>query len=286
MRGYGETDRPEEIEKYTLFHLVGDMIGVVDALGAERAVIVGHDWGAPVAWHAALLRPDRFRGVVGLSVPFRPRGSTRPTSAMPRTETSLFYQLYFQAPGVAEAELERDPRSAIRRLIFSGSGDALRPENTSGPDSLAMVPKTGGFLTRMIDPERLPPWLTEADVDFYGREFARTGFCGGLRRRPKTIASGRISRRDSVVPFGMKGITGYVEGRHFLVGDFDAFWIGVGIEFAADRQAGLGCGVRDQFDRDDNACERRSTPVLGDVAEHPVLDLVPLGSAGRIMADV
>ena len=106
-----------------------------------------------------------------------------------------------------------------------------------------------------------------------------------LRRRPKTIASGRISRRDSVVPFGMKGITGYVEGRHFLVGDFDAFWIGVGIEFAADRQAGLGCGVRDQFDRDDNACERRSTPVLGDVAEHPVLDLVPLlGSAGRILS--
>ena len=126
MRGYGETDRPEEIEKYTLFHLVGDMIGVVDALGAERAVIVGHDWGAPVAWHAALLRPDRFRGVVGLSVPFRPRGSTRPTSAMPRTETSLFYQLYFQEPGVAEAELERDPRSAIRRLIFSARATAAR----------------------------------------------------------------------------------------------------------------------------------------------------------------
>src|SRR5208337_1986538 len=107
-----------------------------------------------------------------------------------------------------------------------------------------------------------------------------------VRRRPKTIASGRISRRDSVVPFGMKGIAGYVEGRHFLVGDFDAFWIGVGIEFAADRQAGLGWGVRDQFARDDNVCERRSTPVLGDVAEHTVVDLVPLRSAGRIMADV
>jgi len=181
MRGYGETDRPEEIEKYTLFHLVGDMIGVVDALGAERAVIVGHDWGAPVAWHAALLRPDRFRGVVGLSVPFRPRGSARPTSIMPQTETSLFYQLYFQEPAVAEAELESDPRGTLRRLLFSASGDLpLPPEGTFSREALAMVPRTGGFVSRMIDPERLPPWLTEADVDFYAGEFARTGFRGGL----------------------------------------------------------------------------------------------------------
>ena len=180
MRGYGETDRPEEIEKYTLFHLVGDMVGAIDALGAGQAAIVGHDWGATVAWHAALFRPDRFRGVVGLSVPFRPRGPARPTSAMPQTETSLFYQLYFQQPGVAEAEFERDPRAAHRRGLFSLSGDALRPENTSGPDSMAMVPRTGGFLTRMVDPDRLPAWLTEADIDFYARELARTGFRGGL----------------------------------------------------------------------------------------------------------
>src|SRR6266403_1686161 len=74
MRGYGQTDRPAEIERYTLLHLVGDMVGLLDALGAPTAVIAGHDWGAPVAWHAALLRPDRFRAVIGLSVPFRPRG--------------------------------------------------------------------------------------------------------------------------------------------------------------------------------------------------------------------
>ena len=75
MRGYGQTDRPEAIDQYTLLHLVGDIVGLLDALGAEQAVIAGHDWGAPVAWHAALLRPDRFRGVIGLSVPFRPRGT-------------------------------------------------------------------------------------------------------------------------------------------------------------------------------------------------------------------
>ena len=181
MRGYGETDRPEEIEKYTLLHLVGDMIGVVDALGGGQAAIVGHDWGAPVAWHAALLRPDRFRGVAGLSVPFWPRGPKPPTSVMPQTETSQFYQLYFQEPGVAEAELERDPKAAMRRMLFSGSGDAPRPADiTFSREGPGMVPRTGGFLTRTIDPERLPSWLTEADVDFYAAEFARTGFRGGL----------------------------------------------------------------------------------------------------------
>ncbi len=181
MRGYGETDRPEEIEKYTIFHLVGDMVGLIDALGAERAVVVGHDWGAPVAWHAALLRPDRFRGVVGLSTPFWPRGSRRPTGGMPQDQMSVHYQLYFQAPGVAEAELERDPRGAVRRLLYSASGDAPRgADNMFGDEAPGMVPRSGGCLARTIDPERLPPWLTEADVDFYGREFARTGFRGAL----------------------------------------------------------------------------------------------------------
>src|ERR1700752_2963442 len=86
MRGYGQTDAPQEIDQYTMFRLVGDMVGLVDALGEKTAVIAGHDWGAPVAWHSALLRPDRFRAVIGLSVPFRPRGSVRPTTAMPQTD--------------------------------------------------------------------------------------------------------------------------------------------------------------------------------------------------------
>src|SRR5688572_17366020 len=123
MRGYGETDAPDGIDQYTLLHLVGDMVGLLDALGAESAVIAGHDWGAPVAWHAALLRPDRFRAVIGLSVPYWPRRPARPTTAMPQTDDALFYQLYFQEPGVAEAELERDVRQTIRRVLYSASGD-------------------------------------------------------------------------------------------------------------------------------------------------------------------
>jgi pimeloyl-ACP methyl ester carboxylesterase len=172
MRGYGQTDRPAEIEKYTLLHLVGDMVGLLDALEAPTAAIAGHDWGAPVAWHAALLRPDRFRAVIGLSVPFRPRGSRRPTSAMPQTDEAVFYQLYFQQPGVAEAELGRDPRRTLRMVLRT-------PPKEVNP-LVTMVPRQGGWLSRMPEPTALPAWLTEPDLDFYAGEFARTGFSGGL----------------------------------------------------------------------------------------------------------
>ena len=179
MRGYGQTDRPAEIDQYTLLHLVGDIVGLLDALGEPSAVIAGHDWGAPVAWHAALLRPDRFRAVIGLSVPFRPRGSVRPTTMMPRTDDAIFYQLYFQDPGVAEAELERDVRDTMRTVAWAASGDRPR-EGATNPAGIGMVPKSGGFLSAMGKPETLPPWLTEADINFYAGEFARTGFRGGL----------------------------------------------------------------------------------------------------------
>ena len=181
LRGYGQTDRPAEIDQYTLLHLVGDMVGLADALGGGPAVIAGHDWGAPVAWHAALLRPDRFRAVIGLSVPYRPRGSVRPTTAMPQTDDAIFYQLYFQAPGVAEAELSRDVRSSIRRILFSGSGEGRRAHAGLGnPAAVGMVPRGGGFLRHTAEPATPPSWLTEADVDFYAGEFTRAGFRGGL----------------------------------------------------------------------------------------------------------
>ncbi len=176
MRGYGRSDRPEAIDQYTLLHLVGDMVGLLDAIGAEQAVIAGHDWGAPVAWHAALLRPDRFRAVIGLSVPFWPRRPIKPTSAMPRRDDAMFYQLYFQEPGVAEVELERDARQTIVKLLFAASGDMPR----GGGGVVGMVPRDGGFLTGMPSPATLPAWLSEADVDFYAGEFKRTGFRGGL----------------------------------------------------------------------------------------------------------
>ena len=181
MRGYGQTDRPEEIDQYTLLHLVGDMVGLLDALGAEKAVIAGHDWGAPVAWHSALLRPDRFRGVIGLSVPFIPRRPARPTTLMPQSDNAFFYQLYFQAPGIAEAEFERDVPRSIRSLLYSASGDAPpREDGGTRLGEVGMVPRHRGFLSHMVNPASLPPWLTDADINFYVQEFMRTGFRGGL----------------------------------------------------------------------------------------------------------
>jgi pimeloyl-ACP methyl ester carboxylesterase len=174
MRGYGRSGRPEAIDQYSLLHLVGDMVGLLDALGAEQAVIAGHDWGAPVAWHAALLRPDRFRAVIALSVPFLPRGRVAPTSVMPRREDAMFYQLYFQKPGEAEAELERDVRQTFVKIL----GNVPRGTPTSG--RVGMVPRGGGLLTRVPSPAALPAWLSEADIDFYVDEFERTGFSGGL----------------------------------------------------------------------------------------------------------
>src|ERR1700716_46691 len=135
MRGYGKSDAPEAIDQYTILHLVGDLVGLLDALGAPTAVIVGHDWGANVAWQAARRRPDRFRAVAALSVPFRPRGPVPPTSVMPQTADAQFYQLYFQQPGVAEAELERDPRATVRNMLYGASGQgvaAIRAAAASG----------------------------------------------------------------------------------------------------------------------------------------------------------
>jgi pimeloyl-ACP methyl ester carboxylesterase len=181
MRGYGRTDRPDEIDQYTLLHLVGDMVGLLDALGAEQAVIAGHDWGAPVAWHAALLRPDRFRAVIGLSGPYRPRGKVRPSTVMPQSEDAAFYQLYFQTPGAAETEFERDVRHTIRTILYSLSGDAPpREGSVTASGNAGMVHRQGGFLARMASPASLPRWITEADVDLYAAEFSRTGFRGGL----------------------------------------------------------------------------------------------------------
>jgi pimeloyl-ACP methyl ester carboxylesterase len=179
MRGYGQTDRPDAIDQYTLLHHVGDMVGLLAALGHSTAVIAGHDWGAPVAWHSALLRPDLFRGVIGLSVPYRPHGNIRPTTVMPQTADAIFYQLYFQEPGVAEREFESDPRTTVRQMLLNASGDSGRVPGVGGAPG--MVPRAGGFVGSLGSaPDRLPPWVHEEDIDFYAEEFRRTGFRGGL----------------------------------------------------------------------------------------------------------
>ena len=177
MRGYGGTSRPEALDAYDILHLTGDVVGLLDALGEERAVLVGHDWGAPVVWNLALRAPARVRGVAGMSVPYVPRPERPPTQIWKHVfAQSWFYILYFQEPGVADADLGRDPATTLRRLMCAVSGEPT-------PESLALLsgPRDGrGMVERLPEPERLPDWLPRADLDHYASVFARTGFTGGL----------------------------------------------------------------------------------------------------------
>jgi pimeloyl-ACP methyl ester carboxylesterase len=176
VRGYGGTDKPEPIGAYSMKNMVADHAGVLDALGEEAAVVVGHDWGAPIAWHCALLHPGRFRAVVGLSVPYTPRPPAPPTTLFKAMfKDNFFYILYFQEPGVAEAELQADPRKSLRLFLYAASGD-------SPPTSFALKPKDAKFLDGLPEPERLPSWLTEADLDYFTSEFEKSGFRGPLNR--------------------------------------------------------------------------------------------------------
>jgi epoxide hydrolase A/B len=174
MRGYGRTEAPPEISAYTILDIVGDMVGLVAELGAKQAVIVGHDWGAAIAWHAALFRPDVFPAVAALSVPFRQRGPAPPLHMLRKAGQLTHYWFHLQEPGVAEAEFERDTRAALRRILFSISGDAP-------PETRRLTLQPGkGWLANTIDPEHLPAWFTDADLDHMSEEFLRSGFRGGL----------------------------------------------------------------------------------------------------------
>ena len=176
QRGYGQTGAPEPIESYNILNLVGDIVGLVNSLGAESAVIAGHDWGAPVAWNSALLRPDIFRGIALLSVPYFPRTPVRPSDAMKaRAGDQHFYVLYFQEPGRVEKELDADPHATMARVLYSASGDAPNDGQFG-----FLFPKTKKFIETGTMPAKLPAWLTEADLDFFAGEFKRVGFRGGV----------------------------------------------------------------------------------------------------------
>jgi pimeloyl-ACP methyl ester carboxylesterase len=178
QRGYCETGPPQtpgrepEIADYTMLHLTGDVIALMDALGEQKAVVAGHDWGAPVAWQVGLFRPDRIRGVIGLSVPYTPRGSAPPIPALRAVLGEGFYMVYFQQPGVADAELSRDPATSFRTIFYSISGDS--------PFSMRAIPAGGGFLDAGTNPGELPGWLTQADIDAYVAQYAVSGFTGPL----------------------------------------------------------------------------------------------------------
>jgi pimeloyl-ACP methyl ester carboxylesterase len=177
VRGYGGSDKPAAIEAYDMASLIGDVLGLIDHFGEQQAVLIGHDWGAPVVWNTAALHPDRVRAVAALSVPYSPRGKISSIDLWRRIYAGrFFYQIYFQEPGVAEAEFEADVRTALRKIYYGGSGDI--------PKGMFRIDKSpdARMLDRLPDPEVFPAWLTAADLDYYVSEFESSGFRGPLNR--------------------------------------------------------------------------------------------------------
>lgn len=177
LRGFGGTTAPKSIEDYAIQVLVGDMVAILDALEVETAVIVGNDWGATLAWQAALLRPDRFHAVVAIGVPMMGSPPVPPTQLFPANDNALFYTLYFQDPGVAEKEFERDVRDTLLKIYYTASGEAgPRLEGDETPNPFSMVSREQGLLATLPTLSAPPSWLSETDLDIFVKNFEKSGF--------------------------------------------------------------------------------------------------------------
>jgi pimeloyl-ACP methyl ester carboxylesterase len=160
QRGYGHSARPERVEDYDIVHLGEDILGLIDALGEEQAVVVGHDWGAIVAWYLAQAAPERLTALVAMSIPFWLRPSRPPTAVWKDMfGDHFFYMLHFQTPGLADAQLGRDPGTSLRLVMRKVSQDVF--------DGSAEVPPVF-------------KWMTDDEFAVYETEFRRTGFTGGI----------------------------------------------------------------------------------------------------------
>jgi pimeloyl-ACP methyl ester carboxylesterase len=171
MRGFGRSSAPDEVEAYGIVELCSDVAGLLDEIGAEKAAIAGHDWGATVAWHFALIHPERTACVAGVSVPLVPNPPAAPLGLMREHLGDDFYIVWFQEPGVADEALARD----VRRTL------------------LTPAVWTAAWAAGEEDP-RVPAFMTEEDVSVYVQEYERTGFTGGLnwyrnidRNRERTL---------------------------------------------------------------------------------------------------
>jgi len=178
MRGFGESEAPPNVDDYDVIHTSADLVGILDALGEETAILVGHDWGAIIAWQAVLLHPSRFTALINMSVPYRGRSAQSPMERMTQSAGDNFnYIVYHNEPGgVAEAEYDANPRGLISRLYLGISGSAdIEPPKVTDP-----LRSAGGWIDRLGAPIRLPDWLTENDLSYIVSQFEKAGFRGGV----------------------------------------------------------------------------------------------------------
>ncbi|KND28721.1 alpha/beta hydrolase [Streptomyces acidiscabies] len=179
VRGYGRSSRPAAVDAYRMLDLVTDNVAVVEALGERSATIIGHDWGSTIAATSALVRPDVFRAVGLLSVPYTPPGGPRPSEVFARMGgDEEFYVAYFQQPGRAEAEIEPDVRGWLAGFYAALSADTMPGPGAADPHFVG----PGGTLRDRFPAGRLPAWLGEHELDVYAGEFERTGMTGALNR--------------------------------------------------------------------------------------------------------
>ncbi|MDT8429702.1 MAG: alpha/beta hydrolase [Pseudomonadales bacterium] len=175
MRGYGATDAPADVEDYDIEHLAADMVGIIDAYGEDKAIMMGHDWGAIVAWHSVLLYPQRFSALITMSVPYAGRPPQSPLRSWEESYGDNFYYiLYHQEPGVAEAEYDADPYGLLSRLYLSPDSPREAAEITDRKRS------AGGWIKRLGAPKGLPDWLQQQDLDYIVGQFQQAGFRGGV----------------------------------------------------------------------------------------------------------
>jgi pimeloyl-ACP methyl ester carboxylesterase len=176
LRGYGRTGGPKTTSDYAITELTADLVGLVDSLGEKSCFLVGHDFGAVLAWNAVLLAPDRFKAVAALSVPYNQRRDSPPLATMRRAVGGNFhYILYFQEPGIAEAELDADPARFLSAFFYTASGESAAQRQRIAPRS-----SRARLLETLLESQTLPKWLSEADFRYYVESFRETGFTGAL----------------------------------------------------------------------------------------------------------
>ena len=177
QRGYGLTDRPEGAEHYSIKHLTDDLAGMLDALGVEKAVFCGHDWGGMVVWQMALLHPDRVAGVIGVNTPFIPRSPIDPIEAMRAVMGEDMYIVHFQKPGVADAELGADAGRTMRLFMRKNTGtlaefDARPAEQQNFAITKALLVDEALWPGELVMPAD--------ELQVFIDTFTKTGFTGGI----------------------------------------------------------------------------------------------------------
>lgn len=218
MRGYGDTDAPSDPQLYTVFHLVGDLIGLLDHLQVPQAFVVGHDWGANVAWNLCLFRPDRVRALVNLSVPYRPRSPSYKPSDVFKKFGDGFYISQFQEPGRAESSFARyDVSTLVKKFLSIKIPDLIAPSGMEIIDFLET-------------PLSLPSWISEDEVEYFASKFQKSGYTGPLNyyrmmdvnwnllapwQGAKILVPTKLIVGDKDIGFESFGTKGYITGSAF-----------------------------------------------------------------------